>query len=98
VAGWFNAGILGWILHRRGHFVADQRLKDRLVRIVGATVVMGIVVALLDWWLASAFAGLLLARLAALCIVIAAGLASFGVAALALRAAHLSEIKALLKR
>ncbi len=98
VAGWFNAGILGWILHRRGHFVADSRLKDRLVRIVGATVVMGLVVALLDWWLASAFAGSLLARLAALCVVIAAGLASFGVAALAFRAAHISEVKALLKR
>ena len=98
VAGWFNAGMLGWLLHRRGHFVADARLRDRTWRIVGATVVMGVVVAVADYLLASSFVGSLTVRLLALTIVIAVGLISFGAAALVLRATHVSEVRALLKR
>lgn len=98
VAGWFNAAMLGWLLHRRGHFIADARLRNRTVRIVGATIVMGVVVAFADHLLATSFSGTLTARLIALTIVIAAGLVSFGVAALALGATRITEAKALLAR
>ena len=98
VAGWFNALMLWRMLHRRGHFVADRRLKERAVRIVGATVVMGLAVALVDAALAPSFAGSLGLRLAALAAVIAAGLAAFGIAALALGAAKPAEVRVLLKR
>ena len=98
VAGWFNAAMLGWLLHRRGHFVADARLKERTLRIVAASLAMGLVVGLADYLLAPAFAGSLTARLAALTAVIAAGLVSFGAAALALGATKPAEIRMLMKR
>jgi putative peptidoglycan lipid II flippase len=98
VAGWFNAFMLGRMLMRRGHFAADARLKERLVRIVGASIAMGLVVAVADQMLGWAWTGSLLMRVSALGIVIAAGLASFGLAALAFGATKPAEVRALMKR
>jgi putative peptidoglycan lipid II flippase len=98
VAGWFNALMLWLMLHRRGHFVVDRRLKERTLRIIGATILMGAAVGLVDAALAPSFAGSLGLRLAALAAVIAAGLAAFGIAALALGAAKPAEVRMLLKR
>jgi putative peptidoglycan lipid II flippase len=98
VAGWFNAFMLGRLLMRRGHFKGDARLKERLVRIVAASIAMGLVVAVADQMLTWAWTGSLVARVGALCIVIAAGLASFGLAALALGATKPAEVRALMKR
>jgi putative peptidoglycan lipid II flippase len=98
VAGWFNALMLWRMLHRRGHFVVDRRLKERTLRIIGATILMGAAVGLVDAALAPSFAGSLGLRLAALAAVIAAGLAAFGIAALALGAAKPAEVRMLLKR
>lgn len=98
VAGWFNAIMLGHILAKRGHFTADARLKSRSLRILGATAVMGGVVAGIDAWLSASFAASLATRLVALIAVIAAGLAAFGIAALAFGATKPAEVKALLKR
>jgi putative peptidoglycan lipid II flippase len=98
VAGWFNAMMLGRVLMKRGHFAADSRLRARLVRIVGASIAMGLVVAVADQMLAAAWTGSLLMRVGALAIVIAAGLASFGVAALAFGATRPAEVKSLMKR
>jgi putative peptidoglycan lipid II flippase len=98
VAGWFNALMLWRILHRRGHFTADARLKARAVRIVGATLVMAAAVAGADAALAPAFAGMLGARLVALAVVIAVGLAAFFAAALVLGATRPAEVRKLLAR
>jgi putative peptidoglycan lipid II flippase len=98
IAGWFNAAMLWRVLHRRGHFTADARLKSRGLRIIGATIVMGGAVAGVDAALAVSFAGSLWTRLAALALVIAAGLATYAVAALALGATRPAEVRKLLKR
>ena len=97
-AGWFNAGLLWRTLTKRGHFAADRRLKERLVRIVAATVAMGVALAIADQVLAPAFAGSLMVRLGALALVIAIGLAAFAAAALAFGATKRAEVRALLAR
>jgi putative peptidoglycan lipid II flippase len=40
LAAWVNAGLLGWILHRRGHWLADERLRRRVPRIMVSCSVM----------------------------------------------------------
>jgi len=40
ISAWLNAGVLAFILHRRGHLVPDERLKKRLPRVLLASVVM----------------------------------------------------------
>ena len=44
IAAWVNAGLLGYVLVRRGHLVADRRLSHRLPRIMAASVAMGLAV------------------------------------------------------
>ena len=41
VSAWLNAGILFFVLHRRGHVKPDARLKKRLPRLLVAAAVMG---------------------------------------------------------
>ncbi len=43
VSAWLNAGLLWWVLSRRGHLVVDDRLRTRLPRIVLAAAVMAVV-------------------------------------------------------
>jgi len=52
LSGWLNALLLGVILMRRGHLVADQRLKARALRMAGATLGMGVVLWFALRWLA----------------------------------------------
>lgn len=42
ISAWVNAGVLGIILHRRGHLVSDPRLNRRLPRMILASVLMGV--------------------------------------------------------
>ncbi len=41
-AGWINTGLLGFVLWRRGHFIADAALKRRLPLLALASVLMGV--------------------------------------------------------
>ena len=41
LSGWLNAVLLAVVLRRRGHWVPDERLVSRSLRMVGATVGMG---------------------------------------------------------
>ncbi|MGY8962011.1 MAG: murein biosynthesis integral membrane protein MurJ [Rhodospirillales bacterium] len=41
ISAWLNAGLLGSVLYRRGHFVPDDRLLKRLPRILFASASMG---------------------------------------------------------
>ena len=93
VGGWLNAGLLYAALHRRGHFVADARLKHAVPMIVLASVAMG---GFLYWgadWLAPWLGGrFTLTQAAALAALIGAGtVVYFGIAAMtgALRVAGL---------
>ncbi|MGI9465014.1 MAG: murein biosynthesis integral membrane protein MurJ, partial [Aestuariivirgaceae bacterium] len=42
-AGWFNAGLLGFTLTKRGHFQSDRRLRRSLMMVIVASLSMGLV-------------------------------------------------------
>ena len=43
MAGWLNAGLLGFTLTRRGHFHSDPQLQRNLRLIIAASLAMGLV-------------------------------------------------------
>ena len=55
LGGWLNAGLLYWTLAKHRDFVADERLKRSLPRIVLATLVMSVVLWLVAEALGSRF-------------------------------------------
>ncbi|MDE2227544.1 MAG: murein biosynthesis integral membrane protein MurJ [Alphaproteobacteria bacterium] len=91
-AGWINALLLLWLLHRRAHFRLDARSKSRIPRILAAALLMGAVLVGLGIPLAPFFGKALVFRLAALAALIAAGLTAFAGFALALGAAEWNEL------
>jgi putative peptidoglycan lipid II flippase len=97
-AGWVNALTLLVLLMQRGHFHFDGRARRNLPRIGTAALGMGAVLVLLRIWLAPALAALPLVRVAALAALVAAGLASFAVFALALGVGDWRELWGRLRR
>ena len=98
IASWLNAGLLAYILSRRGQFTLDARLKSRMPRIIAATIAMAALLwlgleGLRSWIEADPFS-----RGLALAVLIAFGMAAYAGCALAARAADLSEIRASLSR
>ncbi len=98
IAAWLNVAVLSWILYRRGDLVADARLIQRLARSIGAALLMTLVLVWLKALLAEQFTGDEIQRVMALAILVAAGLGSYGLAAVLLRAVRWDEIKGLLAR
>ena len=94
-SSWLNAGLMAYVLHRRGHLVIDARLKERLPRTLLASVGMGAVLYFSMPGLAPWLVGAELERGLALGVLIAAGLASFAVLAQLSGAARLDDIKSL---
>lgn len=98
LAAWLNTLLLIWSLRRHGFWALDQRFRHRLPRILGASAVMGLVL----WGLQTALAGWLgdtfFERIAALVILVAAGLAAYALAALLLGAMSRSELLAAVRR
>ncbi len=85
-------------MHRRGNLVVDRHLLIRLVRIILASLLMG----LLLWYLKGSLDVLFTAgeaeRLFGLLILVAVGLTSYALAAILLRAIEWREVKDLLAR
>lgn len=52
LAAWANAGLLAWLLWRRGRLVPDRRLRRAAPRLLGAALLMGAALLGLAWWLA----------------------------------------------
>ncbi|MDE0333328.1 MAG: murein biosynthesis integral membrane protein MurJ [Defluviicoccus sp.] len=97
-ASWLNAFLLAFVLHRRGQFAIDRRLRTRLFRIVLATFAMtAILLAGLEV-LATMLAGTPLERGLAVVVLIVAGKAAYAAAAFTLGAAEFSEIRGSLSR
>lgn len=96
LANWCNAGLLAWLLFRRGHLRLDARLRARLLRILAATVVMaapvGAIALAYPGWHAGG-----IERVAALAGLVAAGVVAYALAAQMLGAARLAEIRKLLR-
>ncbi len=98
IAGWANLGIMAYILHKRGVFAPDALLKARLVKMLGASLIMVLALALVNPFFTSFYEQHALMKIIALSITIAAGAASFGVAVLVLKAYDASLITRVLKR
>lgn len=98
LSAWLNAGLLAWLLMRRGNFRPDARLRRRAFRIAGAVAAMAAAVwaaaAGLDPWLTAGSVH----GIAALATVIAVGLLVYGTAATLLGAARPAELKSALRR
>ncbi|HUK60823.1 MAG TPA: murein biosynthesis integral membrane protein MurJ [Stellaceae bacterium] len=97
-AGWINALLLIHILMRRGHFALDRRARRALPRIAVAALGMGAFIVALETWLAPAFGAGLIERLAALALLVGAGLVVFAALAVLLGAAPWGEVKRRLGR
>jgi putative peptidoglycan lipid II flippase len=98
VAGWVNAGMLGWALHKRGLLRPDARLLGRLPRVLIAAGAMGAFLSYAesraDWITEIVFDH----RLAALLAVAAAGAAIYAIASLLTGALRTSEIMDAVRR
>jgi putative peptidoglycan lipid II flippase len=102
VSAWLNAGVLAFILYRRGHLMPDARLKKRLPRTLLATLVMaaalwgGLMVVEDQFWalfgLPDVASGDLFTRSVVLLVLIAGGAVVFALAALVLGAAKRSDL------
>ena len=100
LGGWLNAGLLYATLARRGDFVADARLERALPRTVLASLIMGAALWGAAQWLAAplATASPTVMRMAALTALVGIGLAVYAVAAVALGAISLRQLRSLLRR
>ena len=98
LAAWLNAGILAWLLRKRGYFTPDERLVRRVPRIVLAAVSMALAVwvtslALEPWLQADSIAGV-----TGLVGLVVLGLVVYAAACVGLGAARPSELRAALQR
>jgi putative peptidoglycan lipid II flippase len=97
-SAWLNTAALALVLRRRGHFVPDAGLRRRVPRMVLASLAMAAALwaalSPLEAWLI----GNALHRTAALALLVALGLAVFGVAALLFGAADQAQVRRLLAR
>ncbi len=98
IAAWVNAVLLAVVLIRREHWVVDARLRARLPRLLLASIVMAAALVPLTLWLAPLVRGSIGERIAAIAILVPAGMVLYAVLCLVLRAAGLDEVKALLQR
>ncbi len=95
LSSWFNAGMLAYVLHGRGHLVLDQRLKSRLPRMILSAAGMGLALVLALPFLDAGLAGDLTERVVALGLLVFGGMAVFGGLVLATGAAGLGDLKSL---
>lgn len=94
-----NTLLLLYVLHRRGHWHADDRLKGRTWRILAASAVMALVLFALDRYLLPGwYAGDFGLRIVALVVLVGSGLMVFLLAAMVLGATRPAEWRAALRR
>lgn len=97
-AAWVNVLALYWLLHRRGQLRMDARFRDKAVRIVAASALMGVALAFLNPLLDPYMAGGLADRVAALALLCGLGGLVYGAASLIFRAYTIPELRAALRR
>ena len=95
VSSWLNAGLLAYVLHRRGHLVLDPRLKGCLWRVVLASAVMAGLLVLMLAPLDGGLNGSTAERIVALGLLVAGGMAAYGGLVLATGAARWGDLKGL---
>mgnify|MGYP003312594118 CR=1 FL=1 len=98
IASWLNTLVLAAILVRRQALSVDPRLRNRLIRIVLASAVMGLVLWFLEPMLAGGLAGTLMERVGALIALIVTGIVVYFATAFGLGAASAADIRAQLRK
>jgi putative peptidoglycan lipid II flippase len=98
LASWLNVAMLASTLHARRQLLLDEQCRRRLPRIVGASVVMGVVLWLAARALEPALADGFLLKLVALVALILGGMALYGAVALLVGAASLAALRGSLRR
>jgi putative peptidoglycan lipid II flippase len=98
VAAWVNVVLLYWILHRRNHLRFDARFKTKAIRIIGASILMGVALWALNPLADAHMAGDWVERVVALALLCGTGAAVYAIAALALKAVKLSELRSQFRR
>jgi len=93
MAAWAQALLFGWLLHRRGHWRADDRLRRILPRQLLAAVAMGGVAFALARLLAPWSTGGEFLRVVSLAILVCGGAAAYACLAIALGVTSLQEMK-----
>jgi putative peptidoglycan lipid II flippase len=98
LAAWVNVALLYRTLRKRGHFEIDAQLRRRTVRLLGATVVMGAVLALMEPWIDPWTGRGLIERIVALGVLIGTGVVTYAIAALLFRAFSIQELRERFRR
>jgi putative peptidoglycan lipid II flippase len=98
IAAWLNAALLTRGLWRRGYFAADARLRKRVPRMILAAALMAAALWAVLGVLEGALDEGLAARVGALAALVLVGILVYGVAARAVGAANLEDIKRLRRR
>ena len=98
VAGWVNAVGLGAGLWRQGRFVPDRALASRLLRLLVAAVLMGVVIAILAGPVRMALQGLPAHNFTSAVLMALTGLLVYAPLALLTRALRWREVSALIRR
>lgn len=98
VSAWINAGLLGYILARRGHFRVDSRLLDRAPRIFAAALAMAAALLAAELWAADLPGLVDLPAWGRLLVWVTAGAAVYAAFARLFRAATVAELRQALKR
>jgi len=98
VAAWVNVALLYRALVKRGHFVADDQLKRRVWRLVGASVAMGAVMFFLNDLFTPYIHGAWTIRTAAMLVLVGAGCIVYAVACFGTGAVRIGDLKALIRR
>ena len=98
LAGWANTLQLAATLHRRGHFTPDARLKQRLFKMTGASLVMGVALTFAQdaFWRSAGMP--LREQIGIVMGFVAGGMAVYGLACLALGATSVSELAQTVRR
>jgi len=98
IASTVNVALLYRMLVKRGHFVADARLRRRAPRLALAAVAMGVVLWLTQGLLTPYVHGTWLVRIAALTVLVSAGCLVYGAATILLGAFSRDDLAFLRRR
>jgi len=98
LASCVNVTLLYLELRRRGHFIADSRLRHRLPRLAFAAVIMGAALFGLDLLIEPYTTGPILIRFMALAGLVAGGVSIYGIACFLTGAYRVADLRALLRR
>ena len=98
ISSWVNAGLMAFVLHRRGHLVLDARLKSRMVRTILAVIGLGLALLAGLTILEAPLRGSEFTRIMTLIALVGGGLIVFAILATLFGAARPADLKSLLTR